>query len=480
MPCASALAKPIKKHSKARSHPFANFSPKRDNQKINTMKKHILPVTLGLFGLMSGPLLAQDATTAAADAVTYATASDISYILNTLLFLIGGFLVMWMAAGFAMLEAGLVRTKNVSMQCLKNISLFSVAGIMFWLVGYNLMYEGVDGGFMGTPLPKDIPAPGDDSGDYAAASDWFFQMVFCATTASIVSGTMAERIKFWPFIIFTTILTGILYPITGSWEWGAGWLDAKGFSDFAGSTLVHSVGGWAALAGALILGARKGKYAADGRVIPLPGSSMPLATLGTFILWLGWFGFNGASQLAMGTIEDASSISRIFANTNIAAAAGVVTVVILTQILYKRMDISMALNGALAGLVSITAEPLMPNLFQAAFIGAVGGVIVVFVVPLLDKLKIDDVVGAIPVHLIAGIWGTLIVPLTNSDATYGVQLLGVVAIGAFTFIASAAIWYGLKATIGIRVSDAEEAMGLDKVEVGVEAYPEFGQGSARL
>ncbi|MCV6576810.1 MAG: ammonium transporter [Cohaesibacter sp.] len=442
------------------------------------MKKQIIPLSLGLLGLMSGPLLAQDATSS--EAVAYAKASDMSYILNTLLFLIGGFLVMWMAAGFAMLEAGLVRTKNVSMQCLKNISLFSVAGIMFWLVGYNLMYDGVDGGFMGTPFPKDIPAPGEDAGDYAAASDWFFQMVFCATTASIVSGTLAERIKFWPFIIFTTILTGILYPITGSWEWGAGWLDAKGFSDFAGSTLVHSVGGWAALAGALILGARKGKYAADGRVIPMPGSSMPLATLGTFILWLGWFGFNGASQLAMGTIEDASSISRIFANTNIAAAAGVVTVIILTQILYKRMDISMALNGALAGLVSITAEPLTPNMYQAALIGAVGGVIVVFVVPLLDKLKIDDVVGAIPVHLIAGIWGTLIVPLTNSDATYGIQLLGVIAIGAFTFIASGLVWYILKLTIGIRVSDAEEAMGLDKVEVGVEAYPEFGQGSARL
>ncbi|MCV6545786.1 MAG: ammonium transporter [Cohaesibacter sp.] len=442
------------------------------------MKKQIIPLFLGLLGLMTGPLLAQD--TASSEAVAYAKASDMSYILNTLLFLIGGFLVMWMAAGFAMLEAGLVRTKNVSMQCLKNISLFSVAGIMFWLVGYNLMYDGVDGGFMGTPFPKDIPAPGEDAGDYAAASDWFFQMVFCATTASIVSGTLAERIKFWPFIIFTTILTGILYPITGSWEWGAGWLDAKGFSDFAGSTLVHSVGGWAALAGALILGARKGKYAADGRVIPMPGSSMPLATLGTFILWLGWFGFNGASQLAMGTIEDASSISRIFANTNIAAAAGVVAVIILTQILYKRMDISMALNGALAGLVSITAEPLTPNMYQAALIGAVGGVIVVFVVPLLDKLKIDDVVGAIPVHLIAGIWGTLIVPLTNSDATYGIQLLGVIAIGAFTFIASGLVWYILKLTIGIRVSDAEEAMGLDKVEVGVEAYPEFGQGSARL
>ncbi|MCT4655680.1 MAG: ammonium transporter [Cohaesibacter sp.] len=443
------------------------------------MKKLILPSLTAMALCLAAPAGAQE-TAASADLSAFAKTADISYILNTLLFLIGGFLVMWMAAGFAMLEAGLVRTKNVSMQCLKNITLFSVAGIMFWLVGYNLMYEGVDGGFMGSPFPKAIPDPGSDAGDYSAASDWFFQMVFCATTASIVSGTLAERIKFWPFVIFTMILTGILYPITGSWEWGTGWLDAKGFSDFAGSTLVHSVGGWAALAGALILGARTGKYTAEGRVIPLPGSSIPLATLGTFILWLGWFGFNGASQLAMGTIEDASSISRIFANTNIAAAAGVVAVLVLLQILYKKIDITMVLNGALAGLVSITAEPLTPNLFEAAFIGAIGGVIVVFVVPLLDKLKIDDVVGAIPVHLIAGIWGTLVVPFTNADASFSVQLLGVVAIGAFTFIASGVIWYILKLTIGIRVDESEEALGLDKVEIGVEAYPEFGQGSARL
>jgi len=298
-------------------------------------------------------------------------------------------------------------------------------------------------------------------------------MVFCATTASIVSGTVAERIKFWPFIIFTVILTGILYPITGSWEWGAGWLDGMGFSDFAGSTLVHSVGGWAALAGAIVLGPRAGKYSPDGTVNPMPGSNIPLAVLGTFILWLGWFGFNGGSQLALGSIADAGDVSKIFVNTNLAAAAGAVVAMILLQIIYKKVDVTMVLNGALAGLVSITAEPLTPTVPMALFIGGIGGVIVVLVVPLLDKLKIDDVVGAIPVHLVAGIWGTFIVAATNSDASYGVQLIGIVAIGAFTFIASLIVWFILKAIMGIRVSPEEEADGLDKSEVGVEAYPEF-------
>ncbi len=432
--------------------------------------------SLALTGLMAVPALAQD--TAAAPAVS----PEVAYIFNTLLFLIGGFLVMWMAAGFAMLEAGLVRTKNVSMQCLKNISLYSIAGLMFWITGYNLMYTGVDGGFIGSLGPYSFDPVGGNALDtgYSTASDWFFQMVFCATTASIVSGTLAERIKLWPFLIFTVVLTGFIYPIAGSWQWGAGWLSEMGFSDFAGSTLVHSVGGWAALAGALILGARKGKYGANGQVHPLPGSSMPLATLGTFILWLGWFGFNGASQLAMGTIGDVSDISRIFANTNMAAAAGVVVAVILTQIMYKKVDVTMALNGALAGLVSITAEPLAPSVWASVFIGGVGGAIVVFVVPLLDKLKIDDVVGAIPVHLVAGIWGTLIVPLTNGDASYATQITGIVAYGVFTFVASGVFWFILKAAMGIRVSDEEEALGLDKVEVGVEAYPEFGSGSQRV
>ncbi|WP_153771450.1 ammonium transporter [Labrenzia sp. CE80] len=429
--------------------------------------------SLGALGLMAVPAMAQDA----APAVSPETA----YIFNTLLFLIGGFLVMWMAAGFAMLEAGLVRTKNVSMQCLKNITLYSIAGLMFWITGYNLMYAGVDGGFIGSFGPYSFDAVGGDALDtgYSTASDWFFQMVFVAATASIVSGTVAERVKLWPFLIFTAILTGILYPISGSWQWGGGWLSEMGFSDFAGSTIVHSVGGWAALSGAIILGARKGKYGPNGQVTPLPGSSMPLATLGTFILWLGWFGFNGASQLAMGSIADVTDVSRIFANTNMAAAAGVVVAVILTQVLYKKVDVTMALNGALAGLVSITAEPLAPSVLQAVIIGGVGGAIVVFAVPMLDKLKIDDVVGAIPVHLIAGIWGTLIVPFSNDGASYGTQLVGIVAYGVFTLVATAIVWFILKAVMGIRVSEEEEALGLDKVEVGVEAYPEFGIGSAR-
>ncbi len=417
----------------------------------------------------------------AQDAVTPAPAADTAYIFNTLLFLIGGFLVMWMAAGFAMLEAGLVRSKNVSMQCLKNISLYSVAGLMYWFVGYNLMYINVDGGFMGSlSFIYAMDPVGLDGADgaalldtgYSTASDWFFQMAFVAATASIVSGTVAERIKLWPFLIFVVVLTGFIYPIAGSWQWGGGFLSEMGFSDFAGSTIVHSVGGWAALVGAILLGARKGKYTENG-ISPMPGSSIPLATLGTFILWLGWFGFNGASQLAMGTISDVSDISRIFVNTNMAAAAGVVVTIILLQIIYKRVDVTMALNGALAGLVAITAEPLAPTVMQAIFIGGIGGVIVVLTVPMLDKFKIDDVVGAIPVHLFAGIWGTLIVPLTNDGASYGVQLIGVLSYGAFTVAASLIVWGIIKATIGIRATEEDELLGLDKSEIGVEAYPEF-------
>lgn len=439
-------------------------------------------ITGGVIAGLSGVAAAQDASLA--DQVA-ANAANTSFVFNTLLFLIGGFLVMWMAAGFAMLEAGLVRSKNVSMQCLKNIMLYSVAGIMFWAVGYNLMYTGVDGGFMGSfGFGYDWPAAGgSEGGDYSVASDWFFQMVFCATTASIVSGTLAERIKFWPFMLFVVLLTGILYPITGSWQWGAGWLSEAGFSDFAGSTLVHSVGGWAALAGAILLGARKGKYV-DGRTVPMLGSSVPLATLGTFILWLGWFGFNGGSQLAMGTISDAADVSKIFANTNLAAAGGVVVAVILTQLIYKKIDVTMALNGALAGLVAITAEPLAPSALSSILIGGVGGLIVVIFVPLLDKLKIDDVVGAIPVHLIAGIFGTLVVALnTQTEITegvsrtvmqqLGVQAMGIAAIGAFIFIASFIIWAAMKFTFGIRVSEEAEYVGLDQAEVGIPAYPEF-------
>ncbi len=414
----------------------------------------------------------------AQDAAAPAVAPETQYIFNTLLFLIGGFLVMWMAAGFAMLEAGLVRSKNVSMQCLKNIALYSIAGIMYWAIGYNLMYTGVDGGFIGSFGPYAFDPVGGNALDtgYSTASDWFFQMVFVATAASIVSGTLAERIKLWPFLIFVVVLTGFLYPIAGSWKWGAGFLDGMGFLDFAGSTLVHSVGGWAALTGALILGARKGKYGEDGRVMPLLGSNIPLATLGTFILWLGWFGFNGASQLAMGTINDVSDVSRIFANTNLAAAGGVVAVLILLQVLYKKVDVTMVLNGALAGLVAITAEPLTPSPIMAIIIGAVGGAIVVFTVPLLDKLKIDDVVGAIPVHLFAGIWGTLAVPLTNSDGNFVTQIIGIACYAAFTVVVSSIVWLILKAVMGIRVSEEEESLGLDRSEVGVEAYPEFTFG----
>ncbi len=437
---------------------------------LKSAARPLAPGGLALAAMLAAmplPALAQET------APEFASAAETAFIFNTLLFLMGGFLVMWMAAGFAMLEAGMVRTKNVSMQLLKNIALYSIAGLMYWVVGYSLMYVDVSG-YIGSFAPYSWPAAGTaNEGDYSVASDWFFQMVFVATAASIVSGTLAERIKLWPFLIFVVVLTGFIYPIAGSWKWGGGWLDAMGFQDFAGSTLVHSVGGWAALAGALLLGARNGKYASDGRVSPIPGSNMALATLGTFILWLGWFGFNGASQLAMGTNADASDISRIFANTNLAAAAGVVAALLLTQVLYKKVDITFVLNGALAGLVSITAEPLTPSPFMAIVIGAVGGIIVVLTVPLLDKLRIDDVVGAIPVHLLAGIWGTLAVPLTNSDASFSVQIVGIVAYGAFTFVVSYVVWMVLKQTMGLRVSAEDEMNGLDVAEVGVEAYPEF-------
>ncbi len=411
----------------------------------------------------------------AQDAVPAAPAADTAYIFNTLLFLIGGFLVFWMAAGFAMLEAGLVRSKNVAMQLTKNVALFSIAALMYWLIGYGIMYPGewtVDG-VIGELAVKGIKGGADAADGYSAGSDFFFQLMFCATTASIVSGTLAERIKLWPFLIFTVVLTGVIYPMEASWEWGGGWVDGLGFSDFAGSTLVHAAGGAAALAGAIILGPRLGKYGKDGRVRPFLGSNLPLATLGTFILWMGWFGFNGASQLAMGTIEDADAIAQIFSNTNAAAAAGAVAALLLTQALYKKVDLTMVLNGALAGLVSITAEPLTPTLGEATLIGAIGGVIVVFAVPMLDKLKIDDVVGAIPVHFLAGIWGTIIVAWTNDDVSFGPQIIGCFSIIAFVFLVSAAVWMLLKATMGIRVTEEEEMAGLDQAELGMEAYPEF-------
>ena len=408
--------------------------------------------------------------------------ADIGFIFTTFMFLVSGFLVFFMAAGFAMLESGMVRSKNVATILFKNISLFSIAGLMYWLVGYNLMYGIEEGGYIGDLFSvwsaDDSAIMGETpnfEGGYAAGSDWFFQMVFCATTASIVSGTIAERMKLWPFLIFTLFLTGFIYPIVGSWEWGTGFLDAMGFSDFAGSTLVHSTGGWAALVGAIVLGARTGKYGPNGQVNPMPGSNMTLATLGTFILWLGWFGFNGGSQLALGSGADAAAISNIFINTNMAAAGGVVVAGLVSQALYGKVDLTMALNGAIGGLVSITAEPLTPSIGSAVFIGGIGGLLVVLAVPLLDKLKIDDVVGAIPAHLVCGIWGTMIVPLTNSDASYGVQAVGVVSVGAFTVIASGIVWSLLKVTMGIRVDEEEELIGLDKSELGIEAYPEFSR-----
>ncbi|ALI55526.1 ammonium transporter [Celeribacter marinus] len=405
------------------------------------------------------------------------------YILTTLLFLIGGFLVMWMAAGFAMLEAGLVRSKNVATQLTKNVALFAIASIMYWLIGFNLMYPGewMVEGIMGpwfsvTSLEPVGLAAADASLDYASvASDFFFQLMFCATTASIVSGTLAERIKLWPFLIFTAVLTGVIYPIEASWQWGGGFLSEMGFSDFAGSTLVHAAGGFAALAGAIVLGPRIGKYK-DGRVQAMPGSNLALATLGTFILWLGWFGFNGGSQLAAGTVGDITDVGRIFANTNMAAASGALVALILTQVVYGKVDLTMVLNGALAGLVSITAEPLAPSLLMSLIIGGIGGAIVVFAVPMLDKMKIDDVVGAIPVHLIAGIWGTLAVPLTNDGTSFVTQFIGVATVGIFVFVVSLIIWIILKMTMGIRVSEESEITGLDKAELGMEAYPEFYKG----
>ena len=425
-------------------------------------------------------------TLAAAEDAPTLVATDTVFILNSLLFLVGGFLVFWMAAGFAMLEAGMVRSKNVTMQLTKNVALFSLAAVFYYLLGYNLMYplgtwsmEGVLSGVWGVAILEAVGIGRDAADDYGYAStgsDFFFQLMFCAATASIVSGALAERIKLWPFLIFTILLTAVIYPIQASWKWGGGFLDGMGFQDFAGSTVVHSVGGWAALTGAIILGPRLGKYAQDGKVNPIPGSNLALATLGVFILWLGWFGFNGGSQLAMGSIGDVADVSRIFSNTNAAAAGGAIAALILTQVMYKKPDLTMILNGALAGLVSITAEPLAPTLGQATIFGAVGGILVVVSVPILDKFKIDDVVGAIPVHLIAGIWGTLIVPLTNSDASFGTQLYSIIVVGIFVVITSAIVWYVLKSIFGIRVDEEAEMNGLDTSELGMEAYPEFSKG----
>ncbi len=427
-----------------------------------------------------------------------AVSTEAAFVFNTFSFLVHGVLVMLMAAGFAMLESGLVRAKNTAAICLKNIALYSLAGLMFYIVGYSLMYTGVDKGWIGSfeflynPAPTELTLlNADDANEaaanaavlkdsaYASMSDWFFQMVFVATAASIVSGTLAERIKVWPFLIFVVVLTGIIYPIQGSWVWGAGWLSEMGFSDFAGSTLVHSTGGWAALAGAIVLGARKGKFSPNGQVNPMPGANLPLATLGTFILWFGWFGFNGGSQLALGSAADATAIAIVYVNTNLAAAAGVVVAMVMTQLMFKKMDLTLCLNGAIGGLVAITAGPDLQQHAWAIVIGGIGGALVVIAVPLVDKMKIDDVVGAISAHLVCGIWGTLAVGIFGSGSLV-TQFIGIGAIGAFVFLTSLVLWLILKATIGIRVDEEEEMSGLDTSELGMEAYPEFGRGSQML
>ena len=397
--------------------------------------------------------------------------AEVGFIFNTFLFLVCGFLVMFMAAGFAMLESGMVTSKSVSVICAKNIGLFSIAGIMFWMFGYNVAYGIPEGGYIGKFMPW---SDGSKIGTgYADGSDWYFQMVFCATTVSIVSGTLAERIKLWPFFLFAAILTGFLYPFVMGWQWGGGWLAARGFSDFAGSTLVHSTGGAAALAGAILLGPRLGRFTKKGEpapVKPFAASSIPLVTIGVFILWLGWFGFNGGSQLAMGTFDDAVAVSKIFINTNLAACGGVMAAAIVTRLSMGKTDVVQMLNGAIGGLVAITAEPLMPSPIAAILIGAVGGVIVVYGTKFLFAMKIDDVVGAVPAHLFAGIWGTLAVPITNSGANFGTQLLGVIAINATVFVIAFIIWAIMKNTFGIRLSKEAELKGTDVTETGVIAY----------
>ena len=416
------------------------------------------------------------------------------FVLNTFAFLVWGALIMWMCAGFTMLEAGSVRTKNASVICLKNIGLYSIAGLTFYLIGYNLMYVDV-GSVMGTlslgygPSAEELalleavgaesPAPeiaaaaeAAAANQYSVMSDWFFQMVFVATTASIVSGTLAERVRLWSFFVFTVVLTMIIYPLVGAWTWGGGWLSQLGFSDFAGSTIVHSTGGWAALAGAIVVGPRLGKFRDSGEVKPTPPSNVPAVTLGVFILWLGWFGFNGGSQLALGGIENAVEMSIVLVNTNLAAAGGVLAALIVSRPLLKRVDLMTVLNGAIAGLVSITAGPdILPH-GLAILIGAVGGVVCTTGMMLLERLRIDDVVGAVPAHLFAGIWGTLAVCIAGGYS-FGVQLLGVVAIGVFVFGASWLTWTLIAKAMGARVSETVEELGQDVAELGIEAYPEF-------
>ncbi|WP_068825155.1 ammonium transporter [Pseudomonas sp. BMS12] len=405
----------------------------------------------------------------------------LQYGFDTFYFLMCGALVMWMAAGFAMLESGLVRAKNTTEILTKNIALYAIASIMYMLIGYHIMYSSPEGGILpslgfllGDENTADaILGGGDDAPYYSSRSDFFFQVVFAATCMSIVSGAVAERMKLWAFLAFAVVMTGFIYPIQGFWKWGSGFLNEAGFLDFAGSGVVHMAGAAAALAGVLLLGARKGKYGSNGQINAIPGANLPMATLGTFILWMGWFGFNGGSQLKMSTIDDANAVANVFVNTNMSAAGGLIAALIVARILFGKADLTMALNGALAGLVAITAEPLTPTALQATLIGAVGGVLVVFSILGLDKLKLDDPVGAISVHGVVGIWGLLAVCLTNGDSTLSAQLLGIGSIFAFVFIASLIVWFVIKLVFGLRVSEEEEYEGVDIAECGMEAYPEF-------
>jgi len=393
------------------------------------------------------------------------------YIFNTLGFYLGGVLVAFMAAGFCMLESGLVTTKSVSTIAAKNIGKFAIASIVFFLVGYNLAYGIPEGGYIGSfSIWSDTS---NTETGYSGYSDWFFQTMFVCATASIVSGAVAERIKIWPFFIFTIVMAGFIYPVSMGWQWGGGWLKAAGFSDFAGSTLVHACGGSAALAGVIVLGAREGRFGKKGEkksMVPFAASSIPLVTLGTFLLWFGWFGFNGFSQLAMGTFDDVNAIAKIAVNTHLAGAAGVVTGAALTRLIGGKTDIIMMLNGALAGLVAITAEPLTPSPIFAMVIGSIGAVIMYYGTKALEHFRLDDVVGAIPVHMLAGIFGTLVVPLSNENTSFGIQLLGVISVCVFSFILSFATFKLLKGTVGLRISKAAEKLGTDKAEVGVIAY----------
>ncbi len=407
---------------------------------------------------------------------------ELGYVLNTLWFVLAGALVMWMAAGFSMLEAGLVRSKNTAEILTKNVALYSIACIMFLLVGYNLMY-GAGNGFVGAGFLLSGIAGGDgvsmvgDAGPtHSMHADFFFQVVFVATAMSIVSGAVAERMKLWAFLAFAVVMTGIIYPVQGHWSWGGGFLAELGYSDYEGSGIVHLCGAAAALAGVVLLGPRKGKYGPNGQVRAIPGANLPLATLGTFILWLGWFGFNGGSELSMSTKSAADAVATVFLNTNTAAAGGLVAALLVARTLFGKADLTMALNGALAGLVSITAAPNTPSPLLATFIGAVGGVLVVFSILGLERAKIDDPVGAISVHGTAGIWGVLAVLLSNDEATLTGQLAGLAAIGGFVFLASFSVWLVLKAVSGIRVSEAEELEGVDLSECGMLAYPEFVSG----